>query len=126
MTTLNTSNLCMMYMCKGTKDPLYNFCLVCENHLIEFTNEILDLSTDDLIDGISEMYDELESAPHYLQNEIHDWLKVYIREVNRRKSVGCEGCKYKVLNQQGHMGPGGCLYQEEDSVPSEDGTSDAK
>jgi hypothetical protein len=33
-----------------------------------------------------------------------------------RPRVGCEGCLYELANQQGHMGPGGCLSEERPSV----------
>jgi hypothetical protein len=38
------------------------------------------------------------------------WRKVSTRWYKEPK---CDGCYFNVLNQQGHMGIGGCLYEPE-------------
>ena len=41
------------------------------------------------------------------------WITVLVNELTERKIENCQGCKEGLLNQQGHMYEGGCLYDSE-------------
>lgn len=38
-------------------------------------------------------------------------IQKWWRNVHRSQKIRCDGCYFNVLNQQGHMGIGGCLYE---------------
>jgi len=45
-----------------------------------------------------------------------DIIRTWWRKV-REPEPGCSGCRDECLNQQGHMHPGGCLYEESAQLP---------
>ena len=40
------------------------------------------------------------------------FIKSHMDYLAERRRV-CYGCQHALLNQQGHMGPGGCLYESD-------------
>lgn len=121
----NICTTCFLNDLETQKDLEIGFCPICDDDLIKGIDEIKNMSTDEINNCLYEIYNEIESAPYDLIPHINQWIKIYVRELTNRKTQNCEGCKSEALNQQGHMSPGGCLYQE-DSVPSVDRTADTE
>jgi hypothetical protein len=51
--------------------------------------------------------------------QVDDWRLLWMTKEKRLRELRCWGCRNDVLNQQGHMGPGGCLEDEREN-PLED------
>jgi len=51
--------------------------------------------------------------------QVDDWRRMWMTKEKRLRELRCWGCRDGVLNQQGHMGPGGCLEDEREN-PLED------
>lgn len=51
--------------------------------------------------------------------QVDDWRLLWMTKENRLRKLMCWGCRDEVLNQQGHMGPGGCMYDDRED-PLED------
>jgi hypothetical protein len=51
--------------------------------------------------------------------QVDDWRLLWMTKEKRLRELRCWGCRDGVLNQQGHMGPGGCLHDEREN-PLED------
>lgn len=46
-----------------------------------------------------------------------DWEFLWHRAMSKRRALNCSGCRDDSLNQQGHMEPGGCLYDPDLDEP---------
>jgi len=53
----------------------------------------------------------------------NDWNDILQKVKAKLRRIQCDGCRDDILNQQGHMGPGGCLDDEE-CTPWEDYDTD--
>lgn len=51
--------------------------------------------------------------------QVDDWRLLWMTKEKRLRELRCWGCCHDILNQQGHMGPGGCLEDEREN-PLED------
>ena len=51
--------------------------------------------------------------------QVDDWRRMWMIKELRLRELMCWGCRDQVLNQQGHMGPGGCLHDDRED-PLED------
>lgn len=75
-------------------------CPICDSELISDIKSVKELNTEEIETRISEALDT-EKKTH--------WFDLLIKELIRRKSESCDGCKNGYLNQLGHIGVGGCL-----------------
>ena len=62
-----------------------------------------------------------EQLSENVSEHVNEQLSEFVNEQFTDKKVTCDGCKYGILNQLGHMDKGGCLYS-----PSSDEESDLK
>jgi hypothetical protein len=44
--------------------------------------------------------------------QVDDWRLLWMTKEKRLRELRCWGCCHDILNQQGHMGPGGCMYED--------------
>jgi hypothetical protein len=78
-------------------------CDKCDN---DFPSPIATL--DDQIDNIEE---KLRQVDMMTEGQTADWEFLWHNSVRKRRRESCSGCRDECLNQQGHMHPGGCLYE---------------
>ena len=76
-------------------------CPTCDSDLISDIKTVKGLTTDEIEARISEALD----------HEKTHWFDILIKELIRRKTDSCDGCKNGHLNQLGHIGIGGCLSE---------------
>ena len=62
---------------------------------------------DDLEEQIAAIEEKLKTSMTVDQKA--DWEFLWHKAKSRQRELGCQGCRDDCLNQQGHMGPGGCL-----------------
>lgn len=78
------------------------------------------LQIQDLEEEIANIKEKVE---HYSRGmtpaQVDDWRRMWMTKEKRLRELRCWGCRDGVLNQQGHMGPGGCLEDEREN-PLED------
>lgn len=66
------------------------------------------VTLDDQIDNIEE---KLRQVNIMTEGQTADWEFLWHNAVRKRRRESCTGCRDDCLNQQGHMHPGGCLYE---------------
>jgi hypothetical protein len=76
-------------------------CPSCDSDLISDIKTVKGLNTEEIEARINEALD----------HEKTHWFDILIKELIRRKTDSCEGCKNGHLNQLGHIGIGGCLSE---------------
>jgi hypothetical protein len=55
--------------------------------------------------------------------QVDDWRLLWMTKELRLRTLRCHGCRNEALNQQGHMGPGGCMHDDRED-PWEDYDAD--
>jgi hypothetical protein len=73
---------------------------------------------DDLDEQIALIEEKLRGSMTIGQTE--DWKRLWHIAHSKKRALECSGCRDQVLNQQGHMDPGGCLYEEDIAPWDED------
>ena len=87
------------------KITLFNgLCYVCDD-LISDSAWVKSHSTNQIEEHINNIKEVTEQTDR--------WITVLVNELTERKTENCQGCKEGLLNQQGHMYEGGCLYDSE-------------
>tara|TARA_Y100000748_G_C15241174_1_gene389115 strand:- start:207 stop:437 length:231 start_codon:yes stop_codon:yes gene_type:complete len=67
------------------------------------------------LDLIRELYDEDENSPQVIQNHyIKEKDKLFHQMNISVCNISCIGCAENQANQEGHMGPGGCLEEDDE------------
>ena len=70
--------------------------------------------TSDLEDQLSAITEKLDlGGAGMTSGQRADWEFLWHTTKSKLRAVNCTGCRDDVLNQQGHMHPGGCLFTPE-------------
>ena len=70
--------------------------------------------TSDLEDQLSAITEKLDlGGAGMTSGQRADWEFLWHTTKSKLRAVNCTGCRDDVLNQQGHMDPGGCLFTPE-------------
>ena len=78
------------------------------------------LEIQELEDEIAKIKEKVELySGGMTPRQVDDWRLLWMTKEKRLRELRCWGCRDDVLNQQGHMGPGGCLEDEREN-PLED------
>ena len=78
------------------------------------------LQIQDLEEEIAKIKEKVELySGGMTPRQVDDWRRMWMIKEKRLRELRCWGCRDEVLNQQGHMGPGGCLEDDREN-PLED------
>jgi hypothetical protein len=65
-----------------------------------------------LEDEIEKIKEKLEHwSSGMTEGQIASWDALLLNRERRLRDMKCSGCRWNELNQQGHMGPGGCMWE---------------
>ena len=79
-------------------------CSVCDDGIISDIKWVKSLTTPEIEEQLNAIKEITKESEH--------WVTLFVKELTLRKTDNCQGCKDGLLNQQGHMNEGGCLYGE--------------
>ena len=83
------------------------------------------LSAEDMLEAqIASIKEKVELYSRGMTSaQVDDWRRLWMIKELRLRKLRCRGCRDELLNQQGHMGPGGCMHDDRED-PFEDYDAD--